>query len=970
MASKSTLALFKETRVNLDPTSPGTAIQILVPAHGQSQRSFRFAQQRHFPGNGDAAEDEDAFSKRFLASSGSLYFRKNKSYPRSFLWRVLEDRNILELRSIDLTKSEHDRHEATLILRLVFPNAIRTGGVALSDREDHDLLSVFVLTNRNELYTLTLRPDVFCRVAATEGNVQEWCKSFVPATFSISKPHRLLTIGPDELWVSLHDGRLLRLTRSVGSDGDSRIQPAGRKLTPVVVGSVWRETTYTDGAWGSSLRGLIRWQGNNTIRYEGQSLEQSTALSMAYSPDTLHLFTVCLNHTFKAWNLQTGVIDFTKDLLDKERQPQELSQVLISPSGLQLIRTFNAERARGGDRYYVVTFSPHDAGEFKFWAARDAEDSRLAIQDLFPGLHLSPPDPDPSSGAIWTVADFEVKGSDEGFGMELWVLLKQNHAYRVYTLTFDLLDLRSAWESRWVTTTIETLHDVPEPRASNLDPSDAIDAWLGFIFYPGKYTVPVLETSLSIYKQALRIKTTDSESRSKKSLRERICTAIGSTVRLERLPEGGGDYERFRRDTNAQWSRFWMLARDIDKQRWEAVSLSYDLFGGSSWVVTTDGCAVIRECSDTEILAHNERPDLYAQMDLIEAGLQDRMLGQQCDKHAGDVAGLIHAATSFRKQFSQPLLHTCRVTLSTELWRDPSYSVPVRIQSFYDRCGFAGQIGDDEYNNLVTSLERIGGFQALDRYLFEAVIETLPLVFPKDQSDLFSTQFGLKILVKGAQETIELGAQILFDLLMLVVFLEIEAYREGELMEDFDAAKTYSDLIDLLQEYEMMRWLSRTSRPKPNKKREEAVVGPTSRSATSVSPGERRVSTVLEDLFAGDPRPLPASIHPQSAVITYNIRQVVSWITRARGVPLDNALVYIQCNLLVTENIGLAWGFLCYQPTTAWSTYVKGRLYLSRAEYSVAALHFKKAAFVLGIIPSSQNGIHVLTDYSPRHGIR
>lgn len=225
MASTSTLALYKETRVDLEPISPKSTIHIQIPAHGQSHRSSRTAQRRLPLGNVAVAEDEDAFAKRHLATSGSVYFRQNKRYPRSFSWRVLESHRVLELRSIDLTKSEHDRHEATLTLRLAFANTIRTGAVALSDPEEHDLLNVFVLTKGNELYTLTLRPEAFCRVAATEGNVGEWCKSFMPASFSISSPHRMLANGPYELFISLHDGRLLRLTRKAGDDGTPRSRP-------------------------------------------------------------------------------------------------------------------------------------------------------------------------------------------------------------------------------------------------------------------------------------------------------------------------------------------------------------------------------------------------------------------------------------------------------------------------------------------------------------------------------------------------------------------------------------------------------------------------------------------------------------------------------------------------------------------------------------------------------------------------
>lgn len=219
MANTSSLALFKETRVDLEPRSPDSTVYVPIAAHGQLHRTSRTAQQKNTAGQHALAEDEDAFSRLHLATSGSVYFRRNQSHPRSFLWRVLEDSKVLELRAIDLTKGEHDRDEAGLTLRLAFAHPIRNGGVALSDTEEHDFLCVFVLTKRNELYTHTLRPDAFCRAAATEGNTQEWSKTFVPASFSISKPHSLLAVSPYELWASLQDGRLLRLTRGVGDDG-------------------------------------------------------------------------------------------------------------------------------------------------------------------------------------------------------------------------------------------------------------------------------------------------------------------------------------------------------------------------------------------------------------------------------------------------------------------------------------------------------------------------------------------------------------------------------------------------------------------------------------------------------------------------------------------------------------------------------------------------------------------------------
>lgn len=124
---------------------------------------------------------------------------------------------------MDLTKGGIENHEYNVTLRLDFQEEILPAGVALADLEDHEVLNVFVITASKELHTLALRPEFFRRAASIDENISDWCKSYVPAPLAFSHPHRLHASSPLELFISLDNGALLRLTRKAGSDGMSCI---------------------------------------------------------------------------------------------------------------------------------------------------------------------------------------------------------------------------------------------------------------------------------------------------------------------------------------------------------------------------------------------------------------------------------------------------------------------------------------------------------------------------------------------------------------------------------------------------------------------------------------------------------------------------------------------------------------------------------------------------------------------------
>lgn len=915
-APASSLCLFKETRIDVEPTVPNSVIQIKVPSTGAF--SIHSRQQRRMLRTLTTYKDADSFSKHGLANSASLYFDRSIQYPRSFLWRVVNDQEILELRAVDLSKSDKETREAKFILQFQFPTPLKHGGVALAGTEDGNALSVFALTKGNELYTFSLLKDFFCYAAASEEDISRWCKVSKLATFSISIPHRLIAGSSLQLVVSLSDGRILQLTRERGTDG-----------------SRWHEVTYGDGQWSSSLRGLIRWQGSNTVRYDGTALEQSTPIAMAISPDSNHIFAVCLNHTLRIWNPKKAASVFTKDLLCQNREPHQIPKVMLNPGSPNVLQIFQTNSAIEGDAYYVVTFSPHDVGEFKIWGIRDPDHGDQGVRDLFPEHSFKPPDPDPipESKAIWKVADFKVKGEQRGEGLEMWILMRSNKCYKLYNTKFDIRDAATLWQDQWSVMASETMHDHPEPQVSNLDPEDVTERWLDYILLPGKYPETVLETALAIYSS----ERSAGLAKGKFSLKERMYTAIASQVNLSDV---GQDFDKHRTRTHQEWIILWQHIHDLDQSRWEVLSLTLDEHTQMPWIAFADGCSAIRSSSKIEQISQNRHEDLAKSMNLLEMPSVETEDGDE-PKLPDELAVIIEAASSFRQGFSRRLKQRCKTILAAELWLDPSFSVPLRIQSFYDQCHFADEIGNAPFDDLVIALGPIGGFDNLETGFFSAILDRFAHTMPEASAGLLFTSYGRKLLISGAREMIDLGERILLDLLVLVVFTEMEIDREETPMENFNAARIYIHLLEFLRKYQMMQWLVK-SIPAPKDENTKNLI-------RSQGSGKDKVeqelhSTVLEILYIIDVKPRSHKTQSQSEALTGSIQDLLEWTVAG---PMDRVPVYVQCSLLATHDTELASEFVRFLPSTAWAVYVKGRMVLINGNHTEAAIYFKKAAFKL-----------------------
>lgn len=921
------LNLFKEVRVDIKPGTFDTVIQFRPPASTSHTFTRTSLPKRLISKKRTLPKSEEDFTRQTLANESNVFFGRPGNYPRSFLWRTLNSRSVLQIQSVDLSKGSSWEADASLVLEFVFPGTIRPGCIAITETESEDGLELFVVTTTNDLYTLTLKRPFFYSAKASEGDIEKWCKVLKKGSLGFTTPYRLIARSSLELILGLSDGRLVRFTRRDGKDG-----------------SDWHDVVYSEGRWGSSLRGFVPWQGSNSITCNGLTLEKNTPQALALSPEGSHLWVVCLDHTLKAWDIEQKRTVYTNDLLGVRREPHETAKLLLDPSNSNLIQVFHAEMGFEGDQYYVMTFSPHELGQFKIRAIRDANAGNKGVRDLYSEDILRAPDPDPSpdSKAIWKMADFKVKTTDEGT-LDIWLLMKSNRQYKLYNLQVPLEDfgrsLSPYWRGNWTTTALETLDSIPPPAVSDADAEDITESWAKYLFSSKNLPEELIKFALSNYANGQKLNVSTS---SKSSLQERVEKAILSSVRLQRIGSNAMDFSGYRTSLEQEWALLWQEVQNTNNARWEVQALTYDIETGAPSLTFSGGYSLIRKCSKTEIVAHNDTETLKKSPSLLDRPSIEENGGEPV--LPDELSIILETAQDFRRSFSHAQWRTCNNVLATELWKNPEYSAPLQIQSFYDRCQLEA-LNDNDVLQLkanLRSIAEVSGSGVLENFPFEAFLRSLPATRFKEQG-LLSTSFGLGAIVRGAQEMINLHEQMLFDMLLLIVMVEVEVEEEDIRGNDFYAPSLYVELLQLLKQYQIMKWLAHNSRLEPLQASDNGDGNDSSR-----EPSSARTSTVLQNLFALALNPRPLDGQSQINTLTLDIEDVLVWTTGIEeDVDFDDALAHIQCNLLANNDIDLASSFLHYQPSTPWATYLKGRLYLIIGEFAEAAIYFKKAAFNL-----------------------
>ncbi|KAF2745213.1 hypothetical protein M011DRAFT_469915 [Sporormia fimetaria CBS 119925] len=937
MAWSSGTCLYKETRLNTEPAFPGSTISITLPTHDNSTFGTRTQGKRTIVTEQSSDRDEDAFAKRHLANHGSMFFRTKHEYPRSFLWRLLDNRRTLQIQAVDLDHDLTHELEANVTILLRFASPIRPFCVAFAEPDGRDAVTVFAITKANEFYTISLHRDFFLRPAASEQEISDWCKTTSLAQLSVYNPYRLFAHSNEEVLVSLDNSALLLLKRS---DKDE---------------ALWDEIIFQGFAGWPSMRYLLSWRGEQKVKLEDMDLDLSAACAAEFSPDGKHIWTVCLNHTLKAWNRTTGKPGMQVDLLGDPEQPGDKApSYVIEPAQASLMAVLNIPGGVDGALYHVVTYSPKQH-QFVFWGVRDADAMDNGIHALKTEIDFIPPVDELMNTTAWTLSEFCFKPGPTGWrGTELWIRARSGPSSKVYMLRFDMNDnvaaLKNAWKNDWVSVdpgplSVEQLRYNPaNPAELGLDELESFDVdvtqrWLNFLFYPGRFTAATLEAALLVFRRGLE-RVDSSQAKPKGSLKERLCATVSAFTSLGQ--KGLLNHTEFQSTLATQWQAFYSLVRDLHKRRGEHLALAFDTKSGTPWLVLNDYLSAIRLCSDPEKIALNS--DALESSHAAPAPLQ-RMLESPEQRQ---VVRLLMSAASFRRGLPEHVQAGLQREVEHDILQNRSLSIVDRMELIEANCNLTQHVSDDDVSALVEGLP-VQHVRELNSDMFFRAILSLGEEQQGRSMRRQITRVGLNALLTVSQEILPFNKDVLLDLLSLILFLQYEEDLPG----DFDAPEVFVEIINQLKDNTVLSWMAGTMWSNV------ASWGPASetllKSLSEASKSRKQLpitQTVLEGVLGhrSFDVQLPEGLHTD--LLTYWSRVWLAHTFTERQ-DFETVVGDFMGILLVQEEYGLAFQFSRYLPENSWPTYLKGRTHLAHGEDDLASICFRKAAYNLGEQPPS-----------------
>ncbi|KAH9823681.1 Nucleoporin [Teratosphaeria destructans] len=962
--------LFTKTALQPVPASPSHILEI--DSNGSPPSKQLLARAGSKRGHDEISGlDEEQYARKHLATDGGVFFRSKARTPRSFAWRVLDDRKTLEVQNVDLVKTTStDEGASWLTFRLSFGGAAALrNGIAFADAVGSDALDVYVLTEAKELLAFTLKRDLLTRGSVpdnleTSAVVKRWSSS----SLSFRHPWRIHAVSSLEVVVALADGGLLRLTRHANENG-----------------SQWHDSLLSEGGWGGALtlRKLNPLARRQTVRHGDLDLALDAVVDLAKSPDGKYLWTVSLDHWLRAWNTETGKVVAKHDLLgeevDGEAEKKRQQYAMGGQQGrlLQIVQlpkdaTDGDEMAvNRADDYCIVLHSPKDH-QIKFYRVHytlTAGEEGVRCEDLQPRTQLVPPVDQMMNTNIWYLEDFCVQPGVEWFGSRLWLRARSGAVCRVFNLTFDLLDqagalsgLREQWQSGWVavsagsstTDELRLLADFP----GDLDYTSSLSStptekWLAFIFYPGRFSLASIETALHIYRKGRGLQTASSMGlhQQQEPLLERLTSSITSKVLLRRGLDDQPDYDRFQQDIQAQWHTFYSLLSHLHNRRHESVGFAFDAEDGLLWHILADFVAPVRALSGLEkhvanidILSRSSDPKhavenagaLYGDI------YQEQMVAHDETKNEGVyLSRLLSAARELRRSLSPSARSKLAEGAAIDALVFDSESQAGRAAAMFERAGFDSEVSDEDYDALQAAVECLGGIGALTDDHLMAILGWLELEgtekgLIKAKSTICS--FGVKTTVEIARETLDFHRNIILDLLALVVFMS-GAFEQDELEENFNAEDMYEHAMMHLRRTELLSWLAKSES-------ESTQIIPTSAHSDQEAELTTRV-TLLEDIFIGDWK----FVRTQQGHLAMAEAITASAKAWSQGIDLrdwDGITGHMLSFLLKHKEVELAQDFLRFTTgETAWSSYLRGRLHISTGQYAQATIDLKAAAEVL-----------------------
>ncbi|TKA65103.1 hypothetical protein B0A55_10039 [Friedmanniomyces simplex] len=968
--------LYRETRLTPTPASPSHILNIDTAGGSFLRQSLTRAGSKR-PFDDISGNDEYSYARKHLATEGSVFFRSKARSPRNFLWRILDDRKVLEIQAVDLVKDRgHENTDSWLTFRVAIKDGILEHGVQFADPAETDALECFVLTEGKELLTVTLKRDLLTRASVPSEFDSSTCvKRYSSSFLSVRHAYRFRAVSSVELLVSLADGGLVHLRRK-----------------PNESGAQWRETFFSEGGWRGTLtlKGFNPFAGRPTVRYGNLELDPMAVADMEVSPEGKFVWTVSLDHCLRAWSTATGKVVMKRDWSDESgqkegRQPYTMSaeqgrllQIVTLPSQPNPQDNTAVSRLDEEGRYSIIVHSPKDH-EFKFYDVkyiRTADGEGVRLEDLASGYKLTPPVDELLNTNIWHLDTFQVLRGHEWTDTQLWIRARSGALCSTLMLTFDLsmldrdANVLDAWSHGWSKvdagpTTVERLRECADyPGELEISAESAVtpsERWMHFLFYPDRFSAASLETALFIYRKGRGLSGTATGRGLKASdqpLEERLTSVITSKIILRRLPNEQPDYQRYHQDIHAQWEAFWSVLAHLHGRRHEAVGFAFDPDAHMPWSVCADFVAPVRSCSaferrsaNADLLYGNAGEMIHDQM--MPETFGDRFDPRDEPETLGEGVAdsqLLVAARELRSTLS----FAANEKLQAAARRGASQSqrhgtVEPRVLALFEESSMENEITDDAFDALGEGLEAFGGVGSLKDETFLSLLEWLD-----DRTELATAdkglvlgRYGVLFTVDVAREMLMQAEAMLFDIIALIAFM-VGDLEEGELDDDFHADVVYDAVTTRLNRTQLLLWLAGHRREKTTKidvarrsiEKEVDIVG---------------TVTLLEDIFIGDWEsctPIEHATMPELLTVWSR-----TWICgpRLEEASWDGTTTHILSRLVKAKEVDLAVEFLRFiGRATHWSIYVQARLRVMTGEYAQASIEFREAAE--GMAAGEMNG--------------
>lgn len=922
--------IYQETRISPTPASPSSILNINAGSSG-----FRAGQKRPF--DEISGVDEESYARKYLATEGSVFFRSKSKAPRSFVWRVLNDRQLLEVQCVDLVLDhKHNKSDSHLTFHISLPSKIIPGGVALADVEEKDALEIFVITTNNDLYTITLRRDLLTReTVPAEFDSATCVKRYSPSAFNNKYPYRFVAFSSRELFVSLHDGSMLKLSREPNESGLN-----------------WRETHFSEGGWSGTLKRQFPLYRQRTVRYGKVELFDDAIAAIAKSPDGKFIWTVGLDHVLKAWSTETGKIVAQTDLVEDisvEEERKKNTRYMMSPEQsalLQIVTLPSADKkavskAGQAQDYYIVAHSPKDH-QFVFYGITTEYSSidgdTIGFEVVHRELTLIPPIDVLLNTTVWHLEHFCVKAGPDWHGSRLWLRARSGVVCKTFTVSFDLLAKRAAdftevFETGW--TVVDSSHLSVEQIKSSAD-FDALYAdsdeettlserWLQFLFYPGRFSQASLETALHIYRKGRGLSVASNKALTLQPMKQRMIEAISSKILLGRLPNEQPNYDKYQLDLQEQWQTFFSLLSHLHNRRHESVGFAVDVEDDLAWTVSADFVAPARACNSFELLSHNSQFVMNERAEEAHNSISKQIWSSEDDVATSQFLAIAQQLRGCFSAASKAKLRTTAMQNALEpsndgIEEDNTEGKEDRLETIYTTCGLQDGISDADYDSLNDAAEALGGLGNVTDDQFLAVIEQLEAEREGHDHGEVLAKTGQRLSIAVVQEILEHMEATLLDMLALIAFLHCDL-EQDELSQGLRPKDVYEAIMLRIKRVEFRLWLTR-----------------------NVRHDGTRCELLYESVFSTGWAALREKDHPLPELLTI---WSWNWTNGLVWEPFEGLTASVFQYLIRHQEFDLAQDFTKYLPESPWLSYLRGRLCLSTGEYAMASIAFKQGAVEL-----------------------